>query len=323
MNERLKKYFDSLFEGAPDTKESQELKEEILRNTLDRYNDFLAQGKSEEASFTQAIARIGDVEELIALCNIDRTGSGAVYYSEEEIEKNKKIRNILLYISIALYFLSVLPPIATYEFHPAVGVAIMIIFIAAATGLALYSINMKIDAEKFSEIIDIIKSKKGDNFGKEEFEEKRRFDNILISSSVTSVIFSLTPISMYMFSKRHGNVAAIMTILFLIVAFGAAIFYKFNRLDTDVEYSITMVEEFKAWSRSKGNNKSKRSGRKLSPITIINIVITAVAVFMYFILGLKISNSDAWLILLLIFLLAFLLTKIVKYFFEYREIIKK
>ena len=32
MNERLEKYFDSLFEGAPDTKEIGELKEEIFTN---------------------------------------------------------------------------------------------------------------------------------------------------------------------------------------------------------------------------------------------------------------------------------------------------
>ena len=257
MNERLKKYFDSLFEGAPDTKESRELKEEIFRNTLDRYNDLLAQGKSEDASFTQAVARIGDIDELIALCNIDRTGSGENYYSEENVENNRKMRNKFLYVTIALYLVSFLPPVAlTGGFKSAAGIVLMLVFIGIATGMAFYSINMKIDPEKNSELIDIMRKKKGSEFGKKDFEKKRNFDNILISSAAALVIFSLIPVVIYAFEKRHGNIAAAVTMLFLMAAFGAAVFYRFNKQDTDFTYPVTMVEKFKEWNRGKEKNLS-------------------------------------------------------------------
>ena len=313
MNERLKKYFDSLFEGAPDTKESRELKEEIFRNTLDRYNDLLAQGKSEDASFTQAVARIGDIDELIALCNIDRTGSGENYYSEENVENNRKMRNKFLYVTIALYLVSFLPPVAlTGGFKSAAGIVLMLVFIGIATGMAFYSINMKIDPEKNSELIDIMRKKKGSEFGKKDFEKKRNFDNILISSAAALVIFSLIPVVIYAFEKRHGNIAAAVTMLFLMAAFGAAVFYRFNKQDTDFTYPVTMVEKFKEWNRGKEKN--------LSVVKMIDRFILITAVFLYVIFSLK---TRAWLILLLIFVMAFILMKIVKNFVEYRELIKK
>lgn len=312
MNERLKKYFDSLFEGAPDTKESRELKEEIFRNTLDRYNDLIAQGKSEDASFTQAVARIGDIDELIALCNIDRTGSGENYYSEEDVEKNRKLRNRLLYITIALYFVSFLPPVVLTGFRSAAGIVIMLVFIGIATGMAFYSINMKIDAEKNSGLIDLMKKKKGGEFGKAEFEKKRHFDNVLISSAAAFVIFSLIPVVIYAFEKRHGNIAAAVTMLFLMAGFGAAVFYRFNKQDTDFTYPGTMVEKFKEWNRGKEKN--------LSVVKMIDRFILITSVFLYVVFSLK---TRAWLILLLIFVMAFILMKIVKNFVEYRELIKK
>ncbi len=52
-----------LFEGAPN---SIEMRQEILQNTLDRYDDLIDQGKTPEAAYRIAISGIGDINELIA-----------------------------------------------------------------------------------------------------------------------------------------------------------------------------------------------------------------------------------------------------------------
>ncbi len=62
MRDQLIQYVTLLFAGAPG---SGEIQQEILQNTLDRYDDLLSQGKSPEAAYSLAISGIGDVSELL------------------------------------------------------------------------------------------------------------------------------------------------------------------------------------------------------------------------------------------------------------------
>lgn len=62
MREQLMQYVELLFAGAPD---SEDIKQEILQNTLDRYDDLIAQGKVPEAAYRLAIAGIGDINEIL------------------------------------------------------------------------------------------------------------------------------------------------------------------------------------------------------------------------------------------------------------------
>ncbi len=77
MEERLKKHLDSLFAGAPDTEKMSEIKEEILQNTIDRYSDLIAEGKTEEEAYNTAIGGIGDLSQIIGdrrKNNVDEDG---------------------------------------------------------------------------------------------------------------------------------------------------------------------------------------------------------------------------------------------------------
>ena len=65
MREQLRAYVLRLFAQAPDTQRNRELREEILQNTLDRFDDLIAQGVPEESAYTQAVGSIGDVESLL------------------------------------------------------------------------------------------------------------------------------------------------------------------------------------------------------------------------------------------------------------------
>ena len=62
MREQLTQYVNLLFAGAQDT---DEIRAEILQNTLDRYDDLIAQGKSPEAAYRLAIGGIGDINEIL------------------------------------------------------------------------------------------------------------------------------------------------------------------------------------------------------------------------------------------------------------------
>ena len=57
MKEKLIQYVDLLFAGATG---SEEIKQEILQNTLDRYDDLIAEGRSPESAYRIAISGIGE-----------------------------------------------------------------------------------------------------------------------------------------------------------------------------------------------------------------------------------------------------------------------
>ena len=62
MREQLIQYIRLLFAGTPN---SEDIQQEILQNTLDRYDDLISQGKAPEAAYRLAIAGIGDINEII------------------------------------------------------------------------------------------------------------------------------------------------------------------------------------------------------------------------------------------------------------------
>ena len=62
MRDQLIRYVDLLFAGAPD---AYEIQQEILQNTLDRYDDLVAQGKTPQAAYSLAISGIGDITEIL------------------------------------------------------------------------------------------------------------------------------------------------------------------------------------------------------------------------------------------------------------------
>lgn len=84
MYEKLTMKIDQLFENAPKTRRAKELKEELLANIIDRYNDLIEKGRSEAEAINISINGIGDVDELIkGLKEQD-------VFNYEEIKKDRK-----------------------------------------------------------------------------------------------------------------------------------------------------------------------------------------------------------------------------------------
>ena len=54
MREQLRQEVLRRFAGAPDTQQARDLRDEILSNTLQRYDDLLAGGKSEQEAYACA-----------------------------------------------------------------------------------------------------------------------------------------------------------------------------------------------------------------------------------------------------------------------------
>lgn len=127
MNEKLRHYIDDLFANAPSTVRAVELKEEMYQNLMDKYNDLINEGKSEESAYNIAVASIGDVDSLIGALSGEKN---------TENEKSRKRSAILTASAIALYILSPVPVILIQD---ELGVMFLFLFAAVATALLIYN----------------------------------------------------------------------------------------------------------------------------------------------------------------------------------------
>ena len=132
MKEQLRKYIDNLFEETAPTKKAVELKEEMIQNLEDKYQDLLNEGKSPESAYNIAIAGIGDISSL--LMHLEE--GGASDSEKEKLEKAKHTSALRTAIAVVLYILCVLPVLLLDH---NIAVPMMFVLIAAATGILVYN----------------------------------------------------------------------------------------------------------------------------------------------------------------------------------------
>ena len=131
MYDKLREYIESLFKDAPDTVKTVELKEEMLQNLYEKYNDLLAEGRSEQAAFNIAVAGVGDVGDLIETLRSDGPAGSPV-----QTESARRRSAALVSAAVMLYILSVVPCILLPDLW---GPVLLFVFCAAATGLLIYN----------------------------------------------------------------------------------------------------------------------------------------------------------------------------------------
>lgn len=103
MREQLIQYVQLLFAGAADCDDT---RQEILQNTLDRYDDLVAAGKTPEAAYRLAIMGIGDINEILG-----RTPGAAPLPAPavKREEHDTPTKKLLRAIAIGLYILCPIP----------------------------------------------------------------------------------------------------------------------------------------------------------------------------------------------------------------------
>lgn len=134
MREQLIQYVNLLFAGAQDCADTQQ---EILQNTLDRYDDLIAQGKPPEAAYRLAISGIGDINEILG----GKPEYAAVMQSptpEETDTGDSSFKKIIRAVAIGLYILCPIPLIILSEMGmDTIGLCGTISLVAIATILIL------------------------------------------------------------------------------------------------------------------------------------------------------------------------------------------
>ena len=131
MKEQLIRYVDLLFAGSPD---AVDIKQEILQNSLDRYDDLIAQGKSPEAAYSLAISGIGDVSELLG-----NAPSSAPTATQMPVAAEKPLwKRLVRAFGILLYIICPIPLFVLSEIGMAtLGLCGTLAVVAVATALMI------------------------------------------------------------------------------------------------------------------------------------------------------------------------------------------
>ena len=134
MRAQLTQYVNLLFAGNDDV---EDIKQEILQNTLDRYDDLIAQGNPPEAAYRLAISGIGDINEILG----GKPEYAAVMQSptpEETDTGDSSFKKIIRAVAIGLYILCPIPLIILSEMGmDTIGLCGTISLVAIATILIL------------------------------------------------------------------------------------------------------------------------------------------------------------------------------------------
>ena len=148
MRDQLIQYVNLLFAGNDNV---EDIKQEILQNTLDRYDDLVSRGKREEEAYRQAIAGIGDINEILNGKTAPRydqpdqdstyteVNQGSAYAPIPEFEGTAAVvARLMRAVSIFLYIVC---PIPIFIFEKLgwdeVGVCCALVIVAIATALLL------------------------------------------------------------------------------------------------------------------------------------------------------------------------------------------
>ena len=198
MREQLIQYVNLLFAGTSD---SDEIREEILQNTLDRYDDLIEQGKSPEAAYRLAISGIGDINEILGsqpMTVPDAPNAQAPKTEDDPVRKKKRAGAIMLYI------LSAIPLIVLSELGAStLGLALTIIMVAAATYEMIITSKKDFDDDEDDDL-DIEKTS---------FPPKKNDPNRQLKKSIHAVVDAIT-IAVYLIVSFSTKAWAITWIIF-------------------------------------------------------------------------------------------------------------
>lgn len=177
MEYNIRAYVDELFRDAPDTQRAYEMKVELVQNLLDKYNDLVASGKSEEDAYNITIYGIGDISELLEEMRREEPvqaqgANGVSYYTAMYYFRRRSAA--MLAVAVMLYIFSIAPVVVLgvlsgvtgNDALAGLGVGGMFVFIGIATGLVIWNgITKPKRTDPPEVVIDLYNRKKGSKIG--------------------------------------------------------------------------------------------------------------------------------------------------------------
>ena len=193
MQEKIKQHLDELFADAPKTRKAMELKEEMTRNTIDKYQDLISEGYQEDAAYQNVIGSIGDVTELFG----DLEEKNLLTLSEADRRK----KALLTAIAVGLYIFAGVVLFGTtlladyYAINNTLALVLAGLVCIPPTCMLVYASYMYPDYTKREESVV------------EQYKESRYSGNRekAVMTSISSIIWLLTLALYFLISFTSGG----------------------------------------------------------------------------------------------------------------------
>ena len=203
MKEKIRIEVNTLFQNAPNTKRANDLKDEIISNAEDKYEDLIKQGKSEEEALQVVMKGIGNVDELIEELNKNNP------IHTQYVEEARKKTGLIVSICVGLYILSVIACVVLDELGlpDFITVSSFLSIAGVSTCVLIYHFMTKPKYTKYDDtIVEEFKEWKGKNDKNKE-----------IKKTIDSIIWTLTVI-IYLIVSFTFRIWYISWIIFLIAS---------------------------------------------------------------------------------------------------------
>lgn len=226
MKEKIIQYFNQLFEEAPKTRKALELKQELIQNALDKYEDMIQEGRySEEDAYQNVIQSVGDVNELFD----DLEEKSLLELPEKDRKKRAMLKAVAvgLYIFAGVIFFSlemISTVVPAYPFD-GIGLAAAGLICIAPTIMLVYAANMYPGYSK-KESMNMV----------EEFQQERYRSgrNKEIMGAISCIIWTAALVLYFLISFTVGG-WHITWVIFLIAACVQSVAVLINSLRMDKE----------------------------------------------------------------------------------------
>lgn len=101
MEERIKKYVDYVFDGAPNNDRTKRTKEMVVSEITEKYDKGISEGKTEEKAYADALAETGDLRKLVDYAKGEKSEPAPKKRkSDDAVTKKESIR-----LAIASYII--------------------------------------------------------------------------------------------------------------------------------------------------------------------------------------------------------------------------
>jgi hypothetical protein len=230
MSTKIRNYVEVLFSDIPRTKKSQELKEEILANVTERFNAYIAQGKTENQAYSLAVSEMGDIDEMLQSIAPDRELKPKIDAYRVKRAKNTAIAVSLYIIGMAFLILfGGLPTMLDMDILEdtggIIGLIVLLVFSAIATAMLVYTyLAVPQDIEPY------LRERQKDDYDLGRVSEQKR----MLFKSVSSLLWLAITI-IYLLVSFTTGAWHISWIIFLIGSFVQQSIRTFMMIDSDKE----------------------------------------------------------------------------------------
>lgn len=292
--ETIKSYLNNMFAGLPKNAQMDDLKNNMLANMEDKYNELKHQGKSENEAIGIVISEFGNIDELtneLGINNdIDENSQRLVTRDEVDAYISiKKTVGFQVGIGVALCILSpavllfmnglfdsdMLKVAERYSYMP--GLVCIFVFIAAAVGLFIFS-GINFERYKYMEEGVQVSASLRDELQKS-YDNYLPTFNIRLISSICLLIMSPIPIIVISYMDLTSTIFGVVILLF-IVSF--AVFLLISSGTTKEAYArLLKLENYLEHYTAENEKQGKVIGAIASVVWPLAVVLFLFCGFVY------------------------------------------